>query len=537
MPPPLHAVGRAPARHHPHRLASYLEIAVLLTLCLSTLYLLHRLSSLPHGAHGGAAHTRPLRPRQHGGATSREASAPPSTTSTTTRRPRDAVAQRVADAFRAPAPRRSRRDEGDDDGDAAADDLGDADPTVLGAAPMDDEAERERAEAAAKARAAMDAARLRGESMPELTTEDTQPSGRNKLKMRDLFVHQGNWQKLLGHYADENGTLTMMNVRSLPRADMRVLDNYNFSSCAVVGNSGSLLNATYGASIDSHDIVLRLNQAPPGDRVNKLTRHVGARTTFRLINTRWANKYGDLKFVDGGGLPLEEDVTLVVTRARPKAYDAMAQYLKMARSDVTALYLSSRVVGRARQLLLDYRRKLEDRGFGPFYGGSTPSSGFVGVYLLLQMCGTVTVYGFGLDDETSGAKHAYHYFYLFSPSHSRKKNSMNRTHSFDLERALLRALVDAGIITFCAPKVSTDYNPSKEDLASNRQCGMRPKSLRAAPQPRKDDLFLEGADIKPVVKRDAVRKRSSTADVLQPYRNRAAPTWEGVEDDNDALSV
>ena len=85
--------------------------------------------------------------------------------------------------------------------------------------------------------------------------------------------------------------------------------------------------------------------------------------------------------------------------------------------------------------------------------------------------------------------------------------------------------------------MSTDYNPSKEDLASNRQCGMRPKSLRAAPQPRKDDLFLEGADIKPVVKRDAVRKRSSTADVLQPYRNRAAPTWEGVEDDNDALSV
>jgi hypothetical protein len=37
-------------------------------------------------------------------------------------------------------------------------------------------------------------------------------------------------------------------------------------------------------------------------------------------------------------------VTLIVTRAKPRAYDNMARYLKQARSDVRLLYLSSHVV-------------------------------------------------------------------------------------------------------------------------------------------------------------------------------------------------
>jgi hypothetical protein len=81
-----------------------------------------------------------------------------------------------------------------------------------------------------------------------------------------------------------------------------------------------------GRAIDSHEVVMRINQAPTN---NKYHRHVGSRcvmihaacglmcrcvllmpmrcttpegmmhdacrTTFRLINTRWANKYGDVR--------------------------------------------------------------------------------------------------------------------------------------------------------------------------------------------------------------------------------------------------
>ena len=70
--------------------------------------------------------------------------------------------------------------------------------------------------------------------------------------------------------------------------------------------------------------MVRLNQAPIepptpiGATVNPdkgmWRRHVGTKTTFRLVNTRWTTKYGDKKFLIGGpwheDLPLEPGVTL-----------------------------------------------------------------------------------------------------------------------------------------------------------------------------------------------------------------------------------
>lgn len=39
-----------------------------------------------------------------------------------------------------------------------------------------------------------------------------------------------------------------------------------FQTCAVVGNSGDLLKTEFGEEIDSHDVVIRENEAP----VNKV---------------------------------------------------------------------------------------------------------------------------------------------------------------------------------------------------------------------------------------------------------------------------
>ena len=95
--------------------------------------------------------------------------------------------------------------------------------------------------------------------------------------------------------------------------------------------------------------------------------------------------------------------------------------------------------------------RLDAAKFGPYFGGSTPSSGFLGLYMMLQVCSSllntlclmlncvcllklcirVTVYGFGLDSENGDAQ-AYHYFDLFSEGE--RKKMMNPTHSFDTER-------------------------------------------------------------------------------------------------------
>ena len=49
-----------------------------------------------------------------------------------------------------------------------------------------------------------------------------------------------------------------------------------------------------------------------------------------------------------------------------------------------------------RPCMVDYRIGLCRAGHGPFTGGSTPSSGYVAIYLLMRLCRMLTVYGFGV---------------------------------------------------------------------------------------------------------------------------------------------
>ena len=102
------------------------------------------------------------------------------------------------------------------------------------------------------------------------------------------------------------------------------------------------------------------------------------------------------------------------------------------RPDVKVIQLSSRIVSAARRLLVSYRVKLCQRGYGPYTGGSTPSSGFVAVYWLHKICRRVTLYGMG---SVNVPNVPYHYF---GGVGSRKKG--NPVHSFDSESALLDAM-------------------------------------------------------------------------------------------------
>lgn len=65
-------------------------------------------------------------------------------------------------------------------------------------------------------------------------------------------------------------------MQQLPPEDA----DWAFSSCAVVGNSGRLLNAKQGADIDAHQVVIRINLAP----VEGWEEYVGSRTTFNMAN-------------------------------------------------------------------------------------------------------------------------------------------------------------------------------------------------------------------------------------------------------------
>lgn len=155
--------------------------------------------------------------------------------------------------------------------------------------------------------------------------------------------------------------------RLLPENGERVEQAYKFRSCAVVGNSGALRYMRLGVvseagrdayiprlrskgrrlsflclpalrmpwvtgmhfvqqrkrtnalathshnalsvpqTIDMHDVVVRLNQAP----TDRYSPWVGSKTTFRMLNRLWTAHYANGRF-ERMNLPMERGVTFVV---------------------------------------------------------------------------------------------------------------------------------------------------------------------------------------------------------------------------------
>ena len=61
-----------------------------------------------------------------------------------------------------------------------------------------------------------------------------------------------------------------------------------FGSCAVVGNSGTLLQRELGAEIDAHDAVIRVNHAPVAHSGTgrRYARWAGTKTTWRIVTSQ-----------------------------------------------------------------------------------------------------------------------------------------------------------------------------------------------------------------------------------------------------------
>jgi hypothetical protein len=88
-------------------------------------------------------------------------------------------------------------------------------------------------------------------------------------------------------------------VEQLPREDEDE-NEFSFSSCAIVGNSGAILGKGYGKEIDANEAVWRVNYAP----IDGFEKDVGYKTTFDLINQQHTKR-----FVRGDGEYSEEDDT------------------------------------------------------------------------------------------------------------------------------------------------------------------------------------------------------------------------------------
>ena len=218
-------------------------------------------------------------------------------------------------------------------------------------------------------------------------------------------------------------------------SSVEAFQRLNFSTCAVVGNGGTLKTTKFGKSIDSHEVVFRANQAPIKGYEDK----VGAKTTFRILNKRWLGTYS----ANVGYLPLEKGVFLTTSRGDQKVIDTLYRKHK-DNPKVNVITMSSKISGASRKVLEEFKDfvKCKKRGKS-FHGGSTISSGLYETFMALALCDKVTVYGFG------NGGHGLYQYYVFRNTERRRGDSV---HSFDAEKALILQLERDGFLKTCFGK-------------------------------------------------------------------------------------
>ncbi|XP_073049729.1 sialyltransferase-like protein 1 isoform X2 [Primulina eburnea] len=132
-----------------------------------------------------------------------------------------------------------------------------------------------------------------------------------------------------------------------------------FKTCAVVGNSGDLLKTEFGQEIDSHDAVIRDNEAPVNEKYAKF---VGLKRDFRLVVRGAARNM--ITILKGS-----EDEVLIIKSLTHRDFNTMIKTLP------NPVYLFQGIVLR--------------RG--------AKGTGMKSIELALSMCDIVDIYGFTVD--------------------------------------------------------------------------------------------------------------------------------------------
>ena len=193
-------------------------------------------------------------------------------------------------------------------------------------------------------------------------------------------------------------------IRELDASAAAALPKMRGSRCAVVGNGGTLANASFGAEIDAHDRVIRVNQGP----TRGYERHVGAKTHIRVLNHKWSKEYRlskKLRLGSGGDVGDASDddehrvpVNVVLSRVSAFEFAAFAKRFMHKAADVSLL--ASPFVAHAHTLLMCVRQRAARLNIPPrelerWGKGTAPSTGMLAVLMMLRHCDHVSVYGIG----------------------------------------------------------------------------------------------------------------------------------------------
>jgi len=172
-------------------------------------------------------------------------------------------------------------------------------------------------------------------------------------------------------------------------------------SCALVGNSGTLLKSGFGDEIDEHEAVMRVNFAP----VKNFRKDVGVKTTYDFSNRENARRLVE----KGWENSRPESVALFFELSSPTNRKRIFEPLvKKYGKALKVQFLHPGFVNRAHDLWNVLKTIIEKEKKTSFH--DKPMSGWYAVNFMMQRCESLDLYGFEPYTSKAKATAPYHYF-------------------------------------------------------------------------------------------------------------------------------
>lgn len=206
-------------------------------------------------------------------------------------------------------------------------------------------------------------------------------------------------KNLIKHWGKEYNFLRNKKYRKYyPNNDKFEINQ--FSSTAVVGNSGSLLGSEFGDQIDDHECIIRFNNAP----IEGYEKDVGKKTTFRI-------SIGTLNYRSGS----EKLIKTYRRSLQPKMDFKRGSF----KEDYHYIFTD------------DFISWIQELKSGEKKSRYVCSSGFIGVIFSFLVSEKISLYGFNLPLDNN---HDYQYYSDVEYS--------EKAHNFELEHKIYNSFVE-----------------------------------------------------------------------------------------------
>ncbi|KAJ8259578.1 hypothetical protein GJAV_G00171050 [Gymnothorax javanicus] len=214
----------------------------------------------------------------------------------------------------------------------------------------------------------------------------------------------------------------MFQVVSSPQPDWLPQQN-RCRRCAVVGNSGNLLGSKFGALIDSHTSVIRMNKA----RTSGFEGDVGNRTTHHIIYPESA-------------VDMKPGVTLVLLPFKLRDLQWLISALTTGEIKQTYMRVKDRVRADKDKIMVvhpTFFKYTYDKWTE--HHGRYPSTGMLAIIFSLHICDEVSVFGYGADEQGN-----WHHYW----EHNSNAGAFRKTgvHNADFEMQVILKLAAEGKI-------------------------------------------------------------------------------------------